>query len=481
MIEFSNCISLGMHRSVERGNTLQKQHPVRDASLTGCTGRNVRTFSTERYIPIRDVKNCYMFFIFHSLMNIKMKLQFFFVALAFGAYGCTTSLPQGDGSVVEIKVSGNKVFVLVLDKVKSGTVTIPLSSLVEGLDMVQLESHHDAFFDPTIATITVVENYIGVRPIYADNYKLFDRSGKFLRTVSRRGRGPGEYQNSIKDDIIDEKNELIYLSVWPGKIFVYKISGQLLKEITVPQGFSTPIMFLSDDILSVVDVPERYQPYEGRRGYDDEYMLFKFDVNTGGVLEKLPPPFEHLIMRKQGGNIESAQNVQGVFDIVPNYYITDQYDTLYHIDVKRNKILPFFTMEYKFTNARDKPIFFQLNKDLMMTTLKETTPAGYYVEKDLIAIDLKNKTSSRVKIVNDYLGNMDALDIGYHRKFHKGYYVFSIQPEDLMEDIEKRLTERSCTEEDREILKKTLSKLKEGTNNVVFFGKLKEEINAKLW
>ena len=65
MIEFSNRIPLGMHRSVKWRNTLQKQHPVRDASLTGCTERSVQTFSTERYIPIGMSKTviCFLFFI----------------------------------------------------------------------------------------------------------------------------------------------------------------------------------------------------------------------------------------------------------------------------------------------------------------------------------------------------------------------------------------------------------------------------------
>ena len=31
------------------------------------------------------------------------------------------------------------------------------------------------------------------------------------------------------------------------------------------------------------------------------------------------------------------------------------------------------------------------------------------------------------------------------------------------------------------ILKQTLSKLKEGTNSVLFIGKLKEDITTKLW
>ena len=44
-------IPLGMNRPVEQKNAMQKRHPVRDATLTGCTGRNIRTFSTERHIP----------------------------------------------------------------------------------------------------------------------------------------------------------------------------------------------------------------------------------------------------------------------------------------------------------------------------------------------------------------------------------------------------------------------------------------------
>ena len=51
MIEFSNRIPLGMQLSVERRNTPKKRHPVRDASLTGCKGRSVWSFSTERHIP----------------------------------------------------------------------------------------------------------------------------------------------------------------------------------------------------------------------------------------------------------------------------------------------------------------------------------------------------------------------------------------------------------------------------------------------
>ena len=405
-----------------------------------------------------------------------MKSKIVVFALVFVAYCCKSSSPQGDGSVVEVMAGGNKVNVLLLDKVKRGTVSIPLSALVEDFEIVQLEMHEDAVFHPS-ATITVTENFIGVRPIYADNYKLFDRSGKFLCSISKRGNGPGEYTNSLTDDIIDEQNGLIYLAA-QSKIFVYNLSGEFLKEFVPPQSLGRTKIFLSDEILSVIHPPRMFQ-VPNRTIYEADAMLLKFDVNTSELLEKLAPPFEHLILRNWHENIFSAQNVKGVFDFFPNYWDTEQYDTLYHIDVERNKFLPFFAMEYKLTKANDKPIFFQLTKNLMMTILIETTSAGPYVVTDLIATDLISKTSARVKMLNDYLGNIDGLPYSHNRSFNKGYYARSFQPEELIEDIEKRLTESSCTENDREILQKTLSTLKEGTNNVVFIGKIRDEI--KLW
>ena len=58
-------IPSGMHLSVDRIQTPRMQHPVRDASLTGCTGRNIQTFSTERHIPDGMFKTIisYLFFI----------------------------------------------------------------------------------------------------------------------------------------------------------------------------------------------------------------------------------------------------------------------------------------------------------------------------------------------------------------------------------------------------------------------------------
>jgi len=200
-----------------------------------------------------------------------MKSKILLNALVFIAYACSNSSPQGDGSIKEVMVGGNKVSVLLLDKVKSGMVTIPFSSLVENFEIVQLEMQENAVFDPT-ARITITEKYIGVRPVYQDNYKLFDRSGKFLCTVSRRGGGPGEYQYSLDDDIIDEKNGIIYLAAFPNKILVYNTSGKFLKDFVIPQQFFDQMqMYLSDGILTVICAPKMFQ--QPGRTYHSEIVV----------------------------------------------------------------------------------------------------------------------------------------------------------------------------------------------------------------
>ena len=102
----------------------------------------------------------------------------FLVALVIGAYCCS---PKGDGSVTLVDVGGSKMAVFNLNELRTDVATIPLSSLVESCELVQLEFHEDALFNPWFTTVT--EKYIGVRPRGANPYVLFDRSGKFLRTI----------------------------------------------------------------------------------------------------------------------------------------------------------------------------------------------------------------------------------------------------------------------------------------------------------
>ena len=198
-------------------------------------------------------------------------------------------------------------------------------------------------------------------------------------------------------------------------------------------------------------------------------IAYRFDVNTGQVLSELAPP-EHFLVQSFDGEIFNSKNTPGIFDVSHTGS-----DTLYHFDIERNNILPRFTAVY---TSAENPVktYLQLNQNLILTSIfvLGTNPENGrpgFIKKGEVATDLKAKTTSYITIVNDFLGNIPVS--ANFVTFRNGYYVYNVQPEQLMDEIENRLTESSCTEKDRLVLRETLSKLKENTNNVVLFGKLK--------
>ena len=367
--------------------------------------------------------------------------------------------PKGDGSVSFIDINGSNMALFSMNELKSDIATIPLSCLVENCEIVQLETNDDAFFNPRFTTIT--DNYIGITSHgLLIPYILFTRSGKFLCTVGSVGQGPGEYR-LLWDGIIDEKNGLIYLSpMGDSKVLVFNNSGKFLKNINTLHSLNKPAINLFENVLTVIHVPFA----------DNESIAYQFNINTGEVLKKLTAP-SHLIGSSYDDELGSGQNSPMIFDFAYSYC-----DTLYHYDIKENKILPFFTtIDNSLEKGRWKS-YFQLNNDLIVTKI-----FNFYDKASIKTIisDLKHRSSSYVNIVNDYYGNLpvNASPV----TFRNGYFVYNIQPEQLMDDIEKRLSESDCTENDRLSLEKLRSTLEEDTNNVVFIGKLKQEVAMKLW
>jgi len=393
----------------------------------------------------------------------------FLAAIILGVCCCT---PKG---VTETIVNGNKMYVASFNELKSDTVTIALSSLVEDCIFVQLESKEGVYVNPWVCTVT--DKYIGIRELASKPYKLFDRSGNFLNNIGTIGRGPGEYPMILWDELIDERNELIYLLPYMGdRVFVYNTGGQFLRDIVAPHQLTMPVMYLSNNILSVIHV-----------SFNEKAIAFQFDANTGELLKELKPPANLTIQQGLGDAVVfSTRNSQSTFDFYPlilkeAYNITSS-DTLYRYDWSNNKILPFFTSNYSVTNIYK--LHFLLNKDFVITSLHTNpTESGESLMKGIVGTDLKHKKSSFIKVVNDYYGNIPVPIFSENQNinFLKGYWVYTLPPDDLIEVIKNRLAERSCTDNDRQVLQKMLSTLKEGENNVMFIGKLKDEIRTKIF
>ena len=387
---------------------------------------------------------------------MKSKITLFFITLiTLSIFACT---PRGDGAISIVEVNGTEMFVASLRGLPSNVATIPLSSLVESLELVQLETTDNAFFRHWFTTVT--ENYIGVRQPEWRPYLLFSRSGRFLGSSSV-GQGPGEHSETLYDDFIDDKNGLIYLASFfnSDRILVLDTSGAFVREIVAPVRLNKPRIFVSDDVLSIIHLSFS----------ENSPMGYQIDINTGQVLNELSTP-ANFVVQCFTHDIFTTKNIEGIFD-----FFHMGVDTLFHFDVKNNKIIPFFTMESP-ENMINR--YIQINGDLILTNIyvRENHLLAF---RGTVASDLKNLTSSYVKIVNDFFGNLPVTPSVV--MFQNGYFVHNIQPEDLMYQIKNHLDRGDVSQNDRQQLENLLSRLEENTNNVVFIGRLRDRIEEKLW
>ena len=352
---------------------------------------------------------------------------------------CTQTANQ-DSTVITKKVNGTEITVCLFENVKTEK-TIPLSSLVENCTLIRLDDRDEALVKPWFTTVT--DNYIGVRQQGSLPYMLFDHSGKFLCKVGRVGGGPGEYSGMLYDDFIDEKAGLIYLVPMVGKnILVYDLSGKFIKYITPPHVLHKPKLYSSNGLLSVV-----HMAFPGEKAF-----AMQFD-SDGNLIKSIEPP-AHLIANDYNGEIFNTRS--NAFDFLH----TNNSDTLYHYDIQNNKLQPVFSMEIK---ATEKPFrqYIELPNGCITTVWGEGN----------IYTDLKTKTSSFIKVQNDFFGNIDVpITVVTLRN---GWFVFNLEPGLLLERIEQRLAESDCSEEDKKALNKLQSSLDANSNNVMFLGKLK--------
>ncbi|MCJ7578931.1 MAG: 6-bladed beta-propeller, partial [Candidatus Aminicenantes bacterium] len=103
------------------------------------------------------------------------------------------------------------------------------------------------------------------------NVKVYDKEGKFLRSIGREGQGPGEFQ-SPENIQLTNQNELMVCDSDRGAILFFSVGGQFLREI------KSQLLILAGYTL-----------------FDSQGNIYlnKFDFRERvGKLIKLPHPYE---------------------------------------------------------------------------------------------------------------------------------------------------------------------------------------------
>lgn len=330
---------------------------------------------------------------------------------------------------------------------------LKLSELIEDFEIIHFDNRDEALFKHNWMYFS--DNYMCVKQPRG-TVKLFDKTGKLIGDVGSFGQGPGEYQ-SIMDILIDEPAGFIYIAPFVGKsILKYNLKGEYLSKIDFEERLNKPRLFLNEDpSFSLVNLCFK----------DMDNKFVGVNIQTANNKEVKYAHDERLLsnFKNQAGQNVGFNNEIWSYRNAPNFpFMYTHTDTLYHYNSLDNKFNARFALKINKDKTKYNFLIFHEFPKHYLTFIVGGDPGTLVVNKN-------SHDASYVRIINDYLGNIDA-----SLRFQDGYYYWVYEPMDLKEKLEEHLLTSICPKDQVEKLKKIISTLNENDNNVIIRGKLKK-------
>lgn len=365
--------------------------------------------------------------------------------------------PLKDSPVVAqqvITLNGDTIIVCDLSLLKD-TIDLPLSTFVSDFELVDLGEDEEALIKETSGggSLAVSPNYIGIYS--GTGYKLFDKTGKYITSLSARGQGPNEYAFSIYDSYIDEKNDRAYLLPMNGnKILVYDLKGNAQPYIPLAHETTKGKFYVDDQkkLLYVANMPFSdtastfwIQDFEGK--------LIKEII--AGHLKIVPPDFSN--------DINVSMNTEEIDYSV--FHWKNTVDTLYHYNEADNRLAPSFTVNFK-----DNPILHDYIElpDYYLIRLIEIESDYRYIYG---LIDKKTLKGNYIKLKLDMLGNIDAPAWAI---FERGLYTANIYAYYLQGQCDRLSDLSSLPSGIAKYIQDLQQNDCEDLNNIILIGRLKK-------
>lgn len=365
--------------------------------------------------------------------------------------------PLKDSPVVAqqvITLNGDTIIVCDLSLLKD-TIDLPLSTFVSDFELVDLGKDEEALIKETSGggSIAVSPNYIGIYS--GTGYKLFDKTGKYITSLSARGQGPNEYAFSIYDSYIDEKNDRAYLLPMNGnKILVYDLKGNAQPYIPLAHETTKGKFYVDEQkkLLYVANMPFSdtastfwMQDFEGK--------LIKEII--AGHLTIVPPDFSN--------DINVSMNTEEIDYSV--FHWKNTVDTLYHYNEADNRLAPSFTVNFK-----DNLILHDYIElpDYYLIRLIEIESDYRYIYG---LIDKKTLKGNYIKLKLDMLGNIDAPAWAI---FERGLYTANIYAYYLQGQCDRLSDLSSLPSGIAKYIQDLQQNDCEDLNNIILIGRLKK-------
>lgn len=339
------------------------------------------------------------------------------------------------------------------------TVDLPLSMFIEDFQLVKLDNRDEALVGFTFVTVT--DKHILVRNIRQNPFKLFDINGEFITTIGSFGQGPNEYQN-VYDEWLDEKTGQIFILPWSSnKLLRFDLENNPLNPIPLRYRVPKGKIFVNSEesTVSVFLLPFAGIPV----------VAWTQDFE-GNMIDSIPSG--HLAVHPDFSNeVDSWKNLNE-FDCSLFTFAEQRPDSLYHYNIKKNRLDAKFTLDFK-----DKPwkihSYVELPNHFMGTLtvekkLSEYTSITEYPSKFIV--DKRTLKGGFYRLYNDFLGGMPM----EWAAFANGYYFWNVDPGELADLLTKHLdSSTTISDKDRKALIDLRDSIDENENNYLFYGKMK--------
>ena len=368
-----------------------------------------------------------------------------------------------------IDANGHPLIVCHPEKL-TDSIRIPLSQLVEDLEIVRLENKDEAYVRNT--SIRISDNYILLHSSRNMPFKLFDRKGKFVCDIGSVSRLPGGY-SQIYDFQLDEAHNRIYLMPWNAtELKVYDLQGHVQPSIPLnnpdekPWKLPKSVFHMDGDKqeVTVFTLPWENNPR----------MVWVQDFQGRVLKEQAPTPFN--LTNTYSYEIHHNYNTPH-FDFSLLDFAPQKEDTLYHYESATNRLLPAFTLDFpegkiQIHDHQELPtcIVGTLIGRMEEVGLTTTETRGHI---DFI-VDKRTLRGGRYQVYNDFLGNIPVYWMDESRH---GYYARNLSPAMLKGELKAALLRSDLTPSIRQKVSRLLESINvERDNNYLMIGKLKQLI-----
>ena len=270
-------------------------------------------------------------------------------------------------------------------------------------------------------------------------FLIFDRQGKYIRTIDRLGQGPGEYISFHAFDVDFEKEEIYAYSLLQYKMWVYSFDGKFLRE------------FKYDKNIKRLDL-KRIDNYnqEYLLTYNDVYWPSPFPEYRRGA-DKTP----YYLINKQTGGVKIADKQLVISNPVPPYldHMTkgpsgyDNWTVGYTLNfVVRNGTSEFLLVDnsldtlYTFNNHVLKPAIIRTPHTASMKTKRFISPCcltdKYFIYRRVI---LENDLDKQEDIF------YDEREFPAYIMYRETGEIFRLELYDSNFSMEKRLDNKAFT------------------------------------